>query len=53
MNLKELKAEIEVVKAKMVTASPYSIEYQELTTALVILQDMYINQASEIFKQAA
>jgi hypothetical protein len=49
MDFAELKMEIEAVKAKMTIIDPLSIEFSELTVALVMLQDQYIKQAELVF----
>ncbi len=42
MTLVEIKAEIDLVRAKMNVVAPTSIAYGELTVALVMLYDMHM-----------
>ncbi len=48
MTLLELRDEIEAVKDRMMTVDTATIEFSELTVALVALQDTYIKQAGQI-----
>lgn len=48
MTLLELRDEIEAVKDRMMSVESSTIEFSELTVALVALQDTYIKQAGQI-----